>query len=187
MNNTLVKRGIVSPLQMRPKIAPEHPIQTEINKNLGEITLTASFQEDKHTLETLKIPNLVSFLCILKKGQQIIAEGRGMSVLGRANKWIEKGISFARSQSLLDAVAKSTKVMEALQFSENGSKIALGEAYQSLEIEEPISDRQRDYLTQLISQNIEDSGERERWMSQIPSMNRSDASDAIQALLPDRE
>lgn len=193
--NTAYKPQI-SPFQAvgrKAIISPQYKnnsVEDAIRKNLGSYSLTATFEEDTRTLQTLKnIPGVVAFLCTLKNGSQVLSEGRGMALVNKMNKFFERSIGVAKGSALLDAVAKSTKILDVLHFSQNQQdKVEIGDAYKATVIEdEKMSDRQREYLSQLISLNIEDSDERERWMSQMETMSKFDASEAIQSLLPDRE
>jgi hypothetical protein len=191
---TYYKPQIVSPYQVMGKkvLSPQHPITLEMQKNIGKFDLTIEFEEDRPTIEMFKkISNLIAFVCRIKKGNEIIGFGHGASVINKANRFIEKTVCFARNAAFIDAVVRTTKLFDVLNFGPNNQDtgITLGDAYKTIPIEtdEPISERQRDYLTQLISLNITEDDERERWMSQLSTMSKSDASEAIQSLLPDRE
>lgn len=183
MNNTTFKR-IVSPYQINKGKVIEHPAEKEIKDSLGEITLTASFSEDKHTLDMLKeVPGLVAFLCVLKKGSQILSEGRSLAVIsGRTNRWIQKSVSICKNQSLLDAVSKSTRILEALQPDNRPKENAIiDEAYQTFDQNDELkpSEKQISYFKYLVTTLVEDESEREQWLGSIPQMNRSDMAEAI--------
>lgn len=167
---------IVSPFQ-------NHPVRAEINKNLGTYELTATFQEDTHTLQTLKgIPGVIAFLCILKHGNQVLSEGRGMAVLNKINKYFERGISAAKGASLLDAVAKAMKILDFLPIGlKSPEKVEIGDAYKSnaFDAEEPATNKQKSYLRELIHINVEDEREREMRISELEELTKSEASTAI--------
>lgn len=109
-----------------------------------------------------------------------------MSILGKTTKWVERGINFARNQSLLDAVAKSTKVLEAIELEgkEKKENPVLGTAYQAApdEAEAPISQRQRDYIIHLLNLRDYEDGERDRIIADLDGMSKVDASDLISSL-----
>lgn len=55
------------------------------------------------------------------------------------------------------------------------------ETYTDNNIAEPITDRQKSYLSELVNINIFDEQERENWFSQIHGLTKNEASEAIQA------
>ncbi|MFZ2522744.1 MAG: hypothetical protein WAX44_02780 [Minisyncoccia bacterium] len=175
---------IVSPFQVAKKKGYDvqdknHPVQDEIRKIIGTYDLSATFEEDTQTLEMFRhIPGLVAFSCTLKHGAEVIGYGRGTAVLSRMNRFVERAIRTAFNGSLVDAVVKSTKMLDALRLEPGKERTSYitEEIYEN----EPITDRQKSYLLELVFQNIEDEDERNRWSSQIDEMTKSEASNAIQ-------
>lgn len=171
---TAYKPHIISPFQVKRKNeydvrVASHPVQELINSMIGTYNLSASFEEDRLTLETFQnIPGLVAFLCTLKKGNEIIALGRGTAVISKINRFAEKLIKTAFHSSLVDAIVKS-KMMDINIYSSTQT------------YDEPITERQKSYLLELI-QNVDDDEERERLMSQIDDLTKEEASNAIQSL-----
>ena len=178
---TAYKPSLISPFHMMTKKAldtqnKDHPIQEEIHKSLGTFTFSATFERDTHSLEIFKnIPGIVCYICTLRKGDQVIGEGRGTAVLGKVNKYLERTVRYAFNSSLIDAVARSTKMIDALYLDgpavEEEMKV----------VENPITDKQKSYLTELIKNNVDDEGERNRWMLDIPKLSKDEASEAIQS------
>ena len=131
---TNYKSNIISPFQIKkPEFDisdKEHPVQTEIRKNVGTITLTVEFTEDKQTLESFKhIPGLIAFTCAIKKGSELIGIGHGTSVVSRINKYLERTVRSAFTASMVDAVVRSTKILDALYLSnnqQNSSDVRIG-------------------------------------------------------------
>ena len=188
---------IVSPFQVLGKKTvigmqdKNHPVTEEVNRNCGTYEFSATFDQDKETLEMFRhIPGLIAFVCTLKRGAQIIGYGRGTAVISRVNRFIDRTVRTAFSQSLVDAILKA-KLLDSLHLvpTQQNGEVKIGEAYQSsiVDEEEPISERQRHYLSELISINVESDADRERWMSSLSTMSKADASEAIQSFLPDKE
>lgn len=168
-----------------------HPVQKMIEKTLCTLTFSATIVEDKQTLSVLKniSGGVVAFLCTLKANGKVISEGRSVTVLNGNNKYVSKNIQFARSSSLLDAVAKMSKYLEVLDLDTNpqpNSGIKLDESYQvKKEVENPdsITDKQKKYLIQLIHQNCADEKEKESLVSELDGMSSIEASDQIKSFI----
>ena len=116
---TIYEPKYISPFQiMERKMlntqSKGHPVAEEVQKSVGTYELSATFEEDSQTLQTLKhVPGLIAFICTLKKGTQIIGQGRGMAVLNKVNRFIERTVRAAFNASLVDAVVRS-KLLDAL-------------------------------------------------------------------------
>lgn len=167
----------------------KHPVQQEIDKNLGIINLVAKIEEDKQSLEKFKhIPGgVISFLCTLKKDDITISEGRATAIINKMNKYFERQITFTKNASLVDAVVKSVKMLDALNLDSNSqpnSGIKL-EEYQVKDIHNSdlITERQKKYLTQLIHQNCTDKKQRESLVNQLDEMSSAEASRQIKSFL----
>lgn len=152
---------------------PKHPAREAIEASLGHHTLTAVVEEDLQTLAAMKhVEGLVAFLCTLVKDGKVISQGRGSVVLGPNNRFIQRAIGSAFNSALADAAIRATKVLDTFR----GKPVGEGEGYE----EEKATDKQREYLRQLIHTNIEDEEERERWESQLSELTKSEASKAIE-------
>lgn len=148
------------------------PVRTEIESILGSHSLTAIIEEDLQTLATMKhVDGLVAFLCTLLKDGRVISQGRGSAVLGPSSKFIKRTVASAFNSALADASIRATKVLGTF----------LGTARDEQEAVEAATEKQRDYLRQLVHQNIEDDDERERWESQISELTKVEASRAIES------
>lgn len=170
--------------------APGHPVRKEVLKTIGSYNFTAEIQEDAQALALFKKPGLIAFVCTLKRNKggesEVLGQGRGVAILNRLNRYVEKTIQAAASAALVDAVVKSTKVLDTLGIETEPVKpsVAIGEAYQVKEDEadEAATSKQIDYLKMLISTNIEDDSERERFIAHVDQLTKSEASQAIQKL-----
>lgn len=187
MNNTAYKTRVPSPFQMARKPAYKRPEQTdtvreEMNKLLGTYQFSATFEEDTQTAATLKhIPGIIAFVCTLKKGDRVIGQGRGTTVINQVNRFIVRTINFAFNSALIDAVVRSTKILDvfrpdATPHPWNGPSVETSDSYES---GENITDKQKSYLLQLIQTNVADEDERENLVAQIDEYTKEEASQAI--------
>jgi len=151
----------------------DHPAREAIKQCLGSHVITAVVDEDVQTLATMKhVDGLVAFLCTLVKDGRAIAQGRGSVVIGPNNRFIGRAIASALNSSLADAAIRATKVLDTFR--------GKSEDKDSYEAAEPATDKQQEYLRQLIHSNIESEDEREKWESQLNELTKSEASKAIE-------
>jgi len=155
-----------------------HPIKAEIAKHLGTFNFTATFEEDRETLEAFKNEGLIAYRCVLTHEGKIIGIGRGLNVLGAENRYLSKCVRWAFSGALISAVSNAVKFPD-LSGSPT-SDFGVG-ANNNLASSFMATDKQKSYLTELIA-NIADEDERESMMSQLSTMSKEDASEAIQML-----
>ncbi|OGG49381.1 hypothetical protein A3C18_01125 [Candidatus Kaiserbacteria bacterium RIFCSPHIGHO2_02_FULL_54_11b] len=195
MNTTTFKRRTLSPIQPHPiELArkramdtqdPEHVMRKEIQKLCGTYQFTATFSEDTDTLATFRhVPGLIAVQCLLKdKDGKPVGKGHGSAILTRINRGIERTAFICLNASFLSAANSACKVMDSLRLDTHdlATPKDLGGAYRAREDEGShlASDKQKAYLRQLISLNVEDEAERERWEAGLDSMTREDASEAI--------
>jgi hypothetical protein len=175
---TNYKSSVVSPFQIKkPEFDisdREHPVQTEIRKNIGTFSLTVEISEDKATLESFKhVPGLIAFKCSLKKGPELIGIGHGSSVVSRINKYLERTVRFAYAESIKDAVGRSAKIMDAIYLSNN---------QQNSNDIEPATEKQKKYLLELLQSA--DASEEE--CEKVLSLSKDEASDRINFLVTSR-
>src|SRR3989344_6564131 len=172
--NTTYKSSVISPFQVKKPgfniSDKEHPVQSEIRKNVGTITLTVEFTEDKQTLESFRhIPGLIAFTCAIKKGSELIGIGHGTSVVSRINKYLERTVRSAFTASLIDAVIRSTKILDVIYLNNNQQN--------SSDIE-PATDKQLKYLSEL----LQSTGASEKECKQINNLSKDEASERINFL-----
>src|ERR1035437_10802116 len=110
MNN--YKNSVPSPYKRQERL---NPIQEEITKNLNSFNLNVVTEQDFETMALFKnIPGFVAFKTTLKKENQLLSIGYGSAVLNRLNKFVERTVLFAKNSSLIDAMVRSTKILDAL-------------------------------------------------------------------------
>lgn len=174
--------SVLSPYQiMKQKCSvqdEEHPVHREIKKACCTMVLTATIEEDLPTLALFKhVPNLVAFLCTIRKENMIIGIGRGTATLSQYNRSIGRTVHTAQSASLIDAIVRGTRVLDTLS---DESSFAGGKYEAGKEIY-GITDKQRSYLQELISTRVADRDEREQQLSSLESLTVDEASEMIQS------
>jgi len=195
MNATAYKNRIPSPFQVSKKkpfetknVAESDTVRGEVNKLLGTYQFSATFEVDSQTASTLKhIPGLIAFLCTIKKGDQVVGQGRGTAVINQVNRFIVRTINFAFNAALIDAVVRSTKILDVFRpdsvphpWTSTGS--APSSAYKVQDEESDIATpKQIEYLRQLIQVNVDEDDEREGMEAQLSELTKSEASKMIES------
>lgn len=187
------KSRVPSPFQVKrtsyavPKPEKKDTLRDEMKKLIGVYEFTASIEEDLQTTSTLsQVPNLCAFICTLKMGDKILAQGRGATAINQINKFIVRNITFAFHGALVDAVVRSTKIQDSFRpdatphpWSEANS--ASPSSYSADAPDTSIATpKQVEYLRQLISVNM-DEGERENMEAQLSEMTKQEASKMIES------
>lgn len=208
--NTIYRKPIPSPMhpyQVAKNMTfdvqnSQHPVRQEIQGSLGEFKLTATFEEDTQTLALFKhVPGLIAFICTLTntKNGSILGQGRGTTVLSKINRYIDRSVAIARNASLIDAVVRATKAMEALNLDTDEQKgettptidtaeskaanytgLELPESFNEKPVAQGITAKQKEYLKKLVATNIKSELERDRWLSELHNLSSQEASRAIQ-------
>jgi len=169
------------------------PIEEEIVKNTGTFNLTAIVEKDIAMINAFKhIPNFIAFKTTLKMGEEVVGIGTGAAVLNRLNKFVERTVRFAYNASLIDAMVRSTKILDALYIMPTNQKeneVDLeGRDKQAFYGDEDMpqfaSQKQRAFLSQLLEKSSNSSkGEYLNHLNS-PYLSRFDASEMISSLLP---
>lgn len=184
MNTTTYRKRIPSPLhpvQVMRKQAfnirdPKHPGRTAIQKCIGRFDLTAIVEEDDRTLATMKhVDGLISFLCTLVKDGQVIAQGSGSALLSPSQRYVERAVRSAFFSSVADAALKATKVLGTFHASAGED---VEDMYVSSEFE-PATEKQKNYLRELIHVNIDDEDVRENTLASLEEISKTEASRMI--------
>jgi hypothetical protein len=175
--NTNYKSSIPSPFQTRQRL---DPVQEAVQKNIGKFTLEISVEEDKETIIQLKdLPGpVIAYKATIRKGSQVLGIGRGSAILSKINKWVDRSTRYTFNASLIDAIIQSVKALDVLYLKENTES----STQEANEIEYA-SDRQKNYLRELIRSNVFDEGKRKYWESQIEQLTKDEASEKIQSFV----
>lgn len=183
----------------------EVPTLEEVRRSIGVYNLTATVEEDKETLSIFKhVPGLIAFICTLKKGNDVIGIGRGTATLNRMSKYVDRAVCYAFNASLIDAMVRSTKTLDAIYLNSTPQR----ETYSlkrdtTPDEEEPdlegrdrpafftnddtlkyATDKQKNFLTKLISKNCK-GPTKDEYLSQLnsPHLSKFNCSELINSLL----
>lgn len=152
-----------------------HPIRAEIQKNIGSITFTATFEEDREAKEAFHNEALIAYKCVLSHEGKIIGIGRGLNVLSAENRYLSKSVKWAFSGALISAVSNAVK------FPELGNNQAPDFGVNDIASAFMATDKQKNYIRELIASSVPED-EQEEWLAQVETMSKEDASEAIQML-----
>jgi hypothetical protein len=154
----------------------QHPARKIIESCLGSFSIQAVVEEDSQTLNTMGgTEGLISFLCTLTKDGRVLSQGRGSSILSpaSANRYIQRSIACAYNSAFSDAAIRASKVLDTL-------RNCTGEPA-SEPTNEPATQKQLDYLLQLIRENVTNDIERERMEQEARRFTKEQASRAIES------
>jgi len=189
MNNTY-KNNIPSPYKTRERM---DPIQEEITKSIGKnFNLTVVTEQDFETMALFKnIPGFVAFKTTLKKGNQLLSIGYGSAVLNRLNKFVERTVLFAKNASLIDAMVRSTKILDALSIMPNQKDVEDRDlegrdspAFYGDEDLQTATEKQRNFLSKLVENCDEEDKEEYLDALASPYLSKFQCSELIQKLMP---
>lgn len=163
--------------------------------------LIATFERDGNAIEMLNgVKGLVAYVCTLKRDNDIVGQGRGADTLGRNGSDPNKTIKMAQKRAYVDAVIRTTglsdiftqdledmNLVDGVKESDNDdSFIQFADETVREEpdnFQEGITERQKNFLTELIFQKIDDEEERERRLGEIACLSKSDAHENISRFL----
>ncbi|MGD0328452.1 MAG: hypothetical protein ABSB00_01920 [Minisyncoccia bacterium] len=191
MNQTYYRKpavSVVSPFQLKPQHPielmrakvydlqdKENPIRSEIDKCLGTHTIKAVVEEDLQTLNLMGVDGLVSFLCTMTKDGRVLSQGRGSAMIGPTNKFFGRAIACAFNSALADAAIRASKVLDLIR-DKSGAEESYGDS-----ASEPATEKQLEYLRQLIQVKVTDDSQRRQWEEQLGELTKDAASAAIQS------
>lgn len=178
----------------KPRARREDPIQEEISRNIGSFSLSVTVEKDEEmTRKFSHIPNFIAFKTTLSKGNTIIGIGTGASVLNRLNKFLDRTVLFAKNASLVDAMVRSTKILDALSLmpaNQKEDEVDLeGRDRQTFFNDEDMpqvaTDKQRKFLEKLVNEQCDDDSKKEYLKHlESPYLSKFDCSELIQQLMP---
>lgn len=187
--NNIYKNNIPSPYKTRERI---DPIQEEIARNTKSYNLTIVTEQDFENMKLFKtIPGFIAFKTTLSKDNQLLSIGYGSAVLNRLNKFVERTVLFAKNSSLIDAMVRSTKILDALAIMPNDQNQKNIEedvdqpAFYRDEMPQVATEKQKNFLEKLVNSNC-DNQEKEEYLSQLksPYLSKFQCSELIQKLMP---
>ena len=177
MNKTIYKNEIPSPFQAKQRL---DPVQEAIKANEGRFSLELLIEEDKETVLQLKdLPGpVIAYKCTIRKGAQVLGIGRGSNILSKINKWVDRSVRYTLNASIIDSIIQSVKALDVLYLKDNGEVLTQETIGVDL-----ASDRQKNYLRELIRSNIFDESKRKYWEAQINLLTKDEASEKIQSFV----
>jgi hypothetical protein len=178
-----------------------HPVNKLIIKNTGEINLSLKITEDTQLMNQFKRPGLVSFVATLRRESEIVGLGHGSVLLNQENRWIERGLAFARNTAIINSIMMACKMIDALKI-DSPDVVATAGAFPVKD--EPdlegrdrtcsfsddgtlkiASQKQRTFLQNLIETKCDEESKKE-YLCQLnePYLSSFQASELISSLLP---
>jgi len=158
-------------------------LEEAVKSKLGTITITAEVLEDSDTIRELQVSNIVAFLCKISVNGRVIAIGRGSSIITPSFKIIERVVGSACSSALIDGFVRSARSIESLNLATrlpNSNPPELKARYEEPE-SEPATEKQINYLRQLITINESDEDVRENKLSTLETITKEEASSWIES------
>ena len=130
-------------------------------------------------MSALKTPGLIAVTCELRMDGKPIGLGHGSTAISRLNKGIDRALYSCLNGALMSAINSACKTLDVMRLEDTQERPS--EAYQAVTVDEyePATEKQREYLRQLIQVNVHDENEREGWESRINELTKNEASDAI--------
>ena len=190
--NTTYKPRVNYPIQVAGTnafntIDRKHPVHEELNKVIGTHNFEATFAIDTETLNKFRtIPGMVGVICHLKRDGKMVSEGRGTAVMSKLNRSVERTTNFVHRSAFLDAIVRYTRIMDALIDTsievKQDSFINLDELFKDEEVI-PATEKQRNYLLELVQSNVYSNEERNKWKEEIKGFSKEEASEAIQSFI----
>lgn len=188
------KNEIPSPFQVK-KYDRKDPLRADIERNIGKFNLEITVEEDKNTLNLFKhVPGpIIAYIATLRKDSEVVGIGRGLSVLSKMNKYVDRAVRFAFNASLIDSVVHSTKALDALYLKTNTEKIPdeidlekrdEPAFYSDSDMPQYATEKQRTFLLKLVEKCSDSSKEEYQEKLNSPYLTRFDASEMISSLLP---
>jgi hypothetical protein len=139
------------------------------------VTFTATFEEDRETIDTFKNEGLIAYRCVLSHEGRIIGIGRGLNVLSTENRYLSKSVKWAYSGALISAVSNAVKFPDL-----SGSPASnFGTTDNNLASSFMATGKQKDYLRELIDAKVTNEVEKEHLLSSLIAISKEDASELI--------
>lgn len=182
-----------SPYTFKQRQGDKSLADQEIKECVGRYSFKLEVEEDKEMFSILKNPFIIALKCTLKQGDEVLGIGRANSVLSPKNKFLKNAVLYCWNASAIDAISKGVKTLNNLPKKEtviiikeepdleDRDKQAYFNNEDSLKY---ASDKQKKFLSKLISSKCEDSTKKE-YENKLQSQYLSsfEASKIIKTLL----
>lgn len=176
----------------KPRAYRNDPVQEEIIKNTGTFNLSVTVEKDEDmTKKFSHISNFIAFKTTLKKDGEIISIGTGSAVLNQYNKFLARTVRFAYGSSIVDAVVRSVKVLDALSIMPGNQKEEEMEGrdkpafFSDEDVPQVATEKQRKFLEKLVNEQCDDDS-KEEYLKHLesPYLSKFECSELIQQLMP---
>lgn len=157
-----------------------HPVRLMLAKLCqARYSLSATFSPDHGTMSALKTPGLVAVTCELRMDGKPIGLGHGSTAISRLNKGIDRALYSCLNGALMSAINSACKTLDVIRLED--AQRQPSEAYRAFadEVSEPATEKQQEYLRQLVRVNVQDERERDGWETRIDELTKAEASEAI--------
>jgi hypothetical protein len=169
-------------------------------------SLVATFAKDVETMDSFRgVEGLVAYVCTLtRRSGEVAGQGRGAAVLKNNNGDANKTVKMAQKSAFIDSVIRATGLsdiftsdLEDMNLSEiaplpvvanvsGPENTIVTSLYSGKELKEGdrmITDKQKEFLTGLIQKRIRNRDEKQKWMDELETCTRFDASEMISSFL----
>ena len=153
--------------------------------------VVAVFERDNETMSAFAgVDGLIAYRCNLlnKKDGQIVAQGRGSSVLKEHEHNVNTTIKICQKRGYVDAILRFSNLsdmfyqdledLHSIKGPEKEDKSIFFPKNPAYGNNEPASEKQRDLLDKLIKKRMR-GPERTRWLSEAENASKFDASEMI--------
>lgn len=188
MNSTTYARQTTQRRTYHAPSQTQHPaqeaIESVISQYEGEYQLKARFTQDDASMTLFKRPNsvVVGYICRLYDAQgRCLSEGRGLSFVSyQTGRYVQKAILYARNASLIDCVARASKLSTVFATDEEEGSLSGYDEPVAAPVDQQPSEKQVKYLKNLIE--ILPSDEQNDLLARLPQMSKYDVSQLINTL-----
>lgn len=163
-------------------------------------SLVATFIRDTDTLDSLHVEGLVAYICTLTRNSEVVGQGRGAAELKMHGGDSNKTIKMAQKSAFVDACIRCTGLsdiftsdledMNPSTIQEEKLVKSSVKTYDNIfpkdmkqAEDEPCTAKQKDLVTSLIYQRINSKSEQERWLKELETASKFDASEIISSFL----
>jgi hypothetical protein len=161
----------------------QEAVESVISQFEGDYGLKATFTRDTASMALFKRQNsvVVAYTCRLFDSQgRCLSEGRGLSFVSyQTGRYVQKAILYARNASLIDCVARASRLSTVFATDDNESAVA-SSPKGSIPAEQQPSEKQVKYLKNLIETLPSD--EQNELLIQLPQMSKFEVSQLINNL-----
>ena len=164
-------------------------------KIAGAYGAVAVFEKDDNTMDAFKVEGLIAYRCnLLNKEGGIVAQGRGSAVLKDHEENVNTTIKVCQKRAFVDAVLRFSNLSDMFyqdledlniinDFETSPQVTSLYSGDKIKNGDKMITEKQKEFLEKLIYKRIRSWNEQEKWLAELPTCTRFDASEMISSFL----